>query len=186
MSPASNHPIPMGSDVHMRSLQTILKYIDNLSEGAGLVARWTIIPMVLSIFYESVARYLFNSPTMWAHPLSQMLWGFYIVVGGTYALRHGAHVSCDILYRRLAARKRAIMDLFTHLLFFVFVIAILLYAVPFAWESVMKLEHFGGHWKVPKWPIKLTIPVAVSVLLLQGIAEYTRNAYTAITGREIT
>jgi len=170
----------------MRSWQSILKSIDNLSEGAGLVARWAIIPMVLSIFYESVARYLFNSPTVWAHPLSQMLWGFYIVLGGTYALRHGAHVSCDILYRRLAARRRAIMNLFTHLLFFVFVIMILMYAVPFAWESVMNLERLTGHWKAPEWPIKLTIPIAVSLLLLQGMAEYTRNAYTAITGRATT
>jgi len=171
--------------LNMHNLGTGLKRIDAISEFAGMIARWAVPVMVAAIVTEVALRYILNSPTVWAHPLSQMLWAFYILLGGSYVLRLNAHVNMDLLYRRVSPRKRAIIDLFTHLLFFVFIIAILVHAVPFAWESLMRLEHYSGKWTPPKWPIKMLVPTAVLLLLLQGIAKYIRDLHMAFTGREL-
>ena len=169
----------------MRNLGIALKRIDAISEFAGMTARWAGLAMVAAMITEVSLRYIFNSPTVWAHPLCQILWSFYIVIGGSYVLRLNAHVGCDLFYRRFTPRKRAIIDLFTHLLFFIFIITILVHAVPFAWESLMRLEHYPGKWTPPKWPIKMMVPIGVSLLLLQGIAKYIRDLHIAFTGREL-
>lgn len=171
--------------MEMRNLRIILKRIDATSEFAGMTARWLTIVMMVALLVEAIGRYLFNAPTIWAHELCQILWGFFILLGGSYVLRHDAHVNMDLIYRRLPSRKRAIMDSFTYSLFFLFAIAILIYAVPYAWESIIKLERAPTLWSPPIWPLKMMVPIGVCLLLLQGTARYIRSLYIAITGREL-
>lgn len=166
-------------------LRAVLQRIDAISEFVGMAVRWLAIVIMLALLYEVVARYGFNAPTRWAHELSEILWGFYIMLGACYVLRHEAHVKLDLIYRRLSPRKQAIIDVITYLFFFIFCVAILWHAVPWAWASLMRLEHAFGHWRPPIWPLKVMVPIAVSLLLLQGMARYIRSLYVAITGREL-
>lgn len=151
-----------------------------------MTARWATLLMIFAMLYEAIGRYILNSPTIWAHEFSQMLWGFYILLGGAYVLRHDAHVNFDLVQRRVSARVRAILDSFTYLIFFVLCIAILYYAIPFAWESVLRLEHSRTQWSPPVWPIKVFVPIAIFLILLQGVAKYIRSLYMSITGRELS
>ena len=169
----------------MHNLRTITQRIDAISEFVGMTVRWLAVVMMLALLYEVVARYGFSTPTIWAHELCTLLWGFYIMLGGCYVLRHDAHVNLDLIYRRLSFRKQSIIDATTYSLFFVYGVAILWYAVPWAWESLMRLEHLPTRWAPPIWPLKMMVPIAVFLLLLQGMARYTRSLYAAITGREL-
>lgn len=166
-------------------LRAIVQRIDVVSEFLGMAARWAVLAMMFVMLYEAVGRYLFNAPTIWAHELSQLLWGFYMLLGGIYVLRHDAHVNFDLIHRKVSPRKRATLDSITYLIFFVFCVAVLWFAVPYAWESMMRLECSRTQWAPPIWPLKMLVPVAVSLLLLQGVAKYIRSLYTALSGREL-
>ena len=54
---------------------------------------------------------------------------------GAYVLKHGGHVNVDILYGRFSPRIRAIIDLFTWLLFFYFCGLLLVKGWEMAWDS---------------------------------------------------
>lgn len=166
-------------------MRRVLRYIDAISEFVGMTARWLTVVMMLILLYEVGARYVFNAPTIWVHEASGILWGCYITLGGCYVLRHEAHVKLDLIYGKFSRRKQATIDVITYLFFFVYCIVILWYAVPWAWASLMKLEHALGHWRPPIWPLKMVVPIAVSLLMLQGMARYIRSLYLAITGREL-
>lgn len=169
----------------MPSLGIALKRIDAISEFVGMIARWIGGGMIAAMMTEVILRYIFDSPTIWVHPLCQILWGFYILLGGCYLLRLRTHVRCDFLYAKLSPRKRAIVDVCTHLLFFIWVILVLVYAVPYAWESLMILECYTGKWTPPKWPTKMVVLIGMSLVLLQGIANYIRDLHLAFTGKEL-
>jgi len=47
------------------------------------------------------------------------------------------------------------------------------------------LEHRGLDAIVVSSPNFLLAPVGISLLLLQGLSKFVRNAYTAVTGREL-
>ena len=87
--------------------------------------------------------------------------------------------------RKLTLRKQAIMDSVTYLLFFVYIIVILVYSIPWSWQSIKILEVSREVWPAPIWLVKAIIPVSVFLLLLQGISRYIRSVYAAITGKEL-
>lgn len=167
------------------ALRNITKRIDAISEFTGMTARWLAVAMIAVMVFEVITRYGFNHPNIWVHQTTTMLWGFYIVLGGCYVLRHNAHVNLDLIYRRLTFRKQAIMDSIIYSLFFVYLIVILSYSIPWAWQSIKILEVSREVWPAPVWLVKGIIPIAVFLLLLQGISRYIRSVYTAITEKEL-
>ena len=167
-------------------LNRVICVIDNTNDCVGMVARWIAIVMLAVILIEVGGRYIFGLPPVWGYELSQMLWGTYILFGGIYALRCGAHVSFDQFWKMVSPRKRAILDSVTQLLFFSFCIAIVYRGVPYALESLLANEHATTVWAPPLWPIKMLISIAVFLLMVQGGALYIRNFYTAITGKKLT
>ena len=168
-----------------RVLSDFVKRMDATSESMGLTVRWLVLIMMMVMVYEAIARRLFNSPTIWAHEFDTMLFGAYFLLGGAYVLRHEAHVNLDIFYRKLSPRAKARMDVGTYTLMFIYCYVLLLYAVPYAWDSVSRFEHGTTIWGPPLWPLKLIIPISVILLMLQGLGRYIRSFYMATTGRQL-
>ena len=124
---------------------------------------------------EVVLRYFFNSPTVWANELAQMLFGAYAILAGGYILRSGGHVNVDILYSRLPRKTRAAQDVVTSSLFFLFCGMLLIYGGSLAWDSLSRFEHSQSAWNPPLYPAKLMIPLAALLLILQGLAKLIQD-----------
>jgi len=164
-------------------MKILLKTIDAISEWMGRVVCFFIIAIVFILVYETVARYAFNAPTTWAHHIS---WNFtvpFFLLGGAYALRNKAHVNMDVVYNRFPLRMRAIIDLVTAILFFLFCGVLFWMGVEWSWDSVIGTETSGPPLYYPVYPIKLIVPIAALLLLLQGSAKFIRDLMTAIAGR---
>jgi len=169
----------------MERVKLFITFIDNLNNWVGKILSLLIYPIVLVLVYEVVMRYVFVRPTTWAHETSCFLYGAHFMLGGAYALRWGAFVNVEVLYNRFPPRKRAIVDLFTWILFYIFCGVLLWKSVPWAWASVRVLEYSQSCWGPPIWPIKLTIPVGAALMLLQGLTKTIKDFYTVVTGREL-
>jgi len=169
----------------VQKLSFFLHVIDNISDWSGKLVSFLIVFMIGLISYEVVLRYIFNAPTIWSHETSLFLYGAYAILAGAYTLRHRWHVNMDIVYARLSQRQRAIVDLLTSALFFVFCIVLLWHGGQFALRSLQLLETTTTPWDPPLYPLKLTIPVAAFLLLLQGLAKFIRDLIIAITGKEL-
>lgn len=167
-------------------LSTILHAVDTMSEYVGMVARWVIFIIFVISVAATGSRYLFGLPPVWGYELQKMLWACVVLFGGLYALRFDAHVRFDVFYRKLSSRRRAILNSITFLFFFIFIIAIIFHAVPYAWQSILRNEHLLSMWGAPIWPLKTLVPIVMLLFLVQGSAIYVRNLYTAITGKELT
>ena len=63
-------------------MKTMLRYIDNVSEWAGKLVAWLILPLVLFTVMEVVLRYVFNSPTVWAWDVNIQLMLVFLALGG--------------------------------------------------------------------------------------------------------
>ena len=56
-------------------MQKWIRTIDTISVRFGVLLSWLTVPLMLSMVYEVVARYLFTAPTVWAYDISRMLYG---------------------------------------------------------------------------------------------------------------
>jgi len=169
----------------VRFLTGFIRFVDKMNDRMGKIVGFFVYPIMLILVYEVVMRYLFNSPTIWAHETSCMFYGAHFVLGGAYALRHDAFVNVEVLYMRFSKRTKAIIDLFTWTLFYLYVGALLWKSIPWAWESLSVLEYSESPWGPPIWPVKLTIPVGAFLMLLQGMTKTIRDTFIAFTGDEI-
>jgi len=168
-----------------QKVSSALRFIDTISDWSGKIVSFIIVFMITFMGYEVVLRYIFNAPTLWVFETVQFLFGAFCILGGAYALRHRAHVNMEVVYVRFPLRMRAIVDLITSTLFFFFIVVLLWGGWEFAWRSVQTLETTFTPWNPPLYPLKLTIPIAASLILLQGLAKFVRDLIVAITRREM-
>jgi len=161
-------------------MKTMLRYIDNVSEWAGKLVAWLILPLVLFTVMEVVLRYVFNSPTVWAWDVNIQLMLVFIALGGAYALLYGTHVSVDILVSKLSQKRKALVDAITGPIFLT-AISLMLWKVSlYSLNSVLIMEHYTSTWFPPIYPAKVLMTIGVLLLLLQGIAKWIRDLMTVM------
>jgi len=161
----------------------LLKSIDTINEWFGKAVSFLIFPIVAILVYITLIRYVFSGSTLWSDQVSLFLTGPYFILGGAYTLLHHGHVNMDVVYNRFSRRARAIFDLFTAMLFFLFCGLFFWMAVGYSWDSFAILETTGSPLYFPLYPIKLIIPVAPFLLFLQGVPKFIRNLNIAIKGK---
>jgi TRAP-type mannitol/chloroaromatic compound transport system permease small subunit len=161
------------------------RVIDWINEQGGTLISFLILILVVVVLYEICARYLFNRPTIWAQEISQMIYGAYVILLGGYVLRRGGHVNVEILYGKFSPRTRAIIDLFTWLLFFFFCGLLLIKGWEMAWDSFKVRETEPTSFAPPVYPIKMMIPLGALLILLQGLARFLRSLALAISGKDM-
>jgi len=171
----------------MDGLKKFIKVIDLVSEWSGRISCWIIVPLVMGTVYDVLMRYFFQAPTKWAYELTWMEYGALFMLGGAYGLRHHIHVRVDVIYNRYSERAQAIFDSLMYLIiFFPLYTLLIIYGTKYAAYSWKIWEHsYLSYWQPPVYPIKTVIPVAFLLFMLQGIAEFIRNATFAIKGKTL-
>ncbi len=165
----------------MQNLRFLLRIIDGISEWTGKVTSFTITLLIVAIVWDVVLRYVFNSRPLWGIGAYGKLSAAFIILGAAYTLLAKAHINVDILYRRFPIRIRAITDLVTSALLFLFCLALLWQAV----ERSLGISFSFGLFLPPYWPMGLIASIGVTLFLLQGLAKFVRDLIIAITGKEI-
>jgi len=157
-------------------------WIDNLSFYTGeFVSYWAVIA-VFVYYYEVVARYVFNSPTNWAHEGMYLMFGMQYLIMGAYAMLCESHVRVDIFYAPLSPRRKAIADILTSVFFFIFAGVLLVTGWIFAADATRVNEVSFTEWQLAYWPFKWAIVVGAILLILQGIAKLGQDFRTLATG----
>ncbi|PWE31181.1 small integral membrane transport protein [Maritimibacter sp. 55A14] len=111
-------------------------WIDRLSLFCGeFVSYWAVIA-VFVYYYEVIARYVFNSPTNWAHEAMYLMFGMQYLIAGSYAMLTETHVRVDIFYAPMRRKNKAIVDLATSVFFFIFAGTLLVTSWIFAMDAI--------------------------------------------------
>ena len=149
--------------------------IDTLNGWIGeFVCYWSIIA-VFVYYYEVLARYIFNSPTNWAHEGMFLMFGMQYVISGGFASREDAHVRVDVLYLYLPTRGKAVVDIITSIFFFLFTGALLWTGWIFMVDAITVWEVSFTEWAIQYWPVKSTLAVGALLIVLQGIAKLVKD-----------
>jgi TRAP-type mannitol/chloroaromatic compound transport system permease small subunit len=169
------------------ALVAIVGAIDGLSLWSGRVFCWLIVPLVVGLTYEVLARYVFHAPTIWAYDVAYMLYGSHFMLGAAYTLYKGGHIRTDIFYQNWSVRTRGAVDAILYLFLFFPGVAL------FFWMGLQEALHAwdirevsdASPWRPIIYPFKAVIPTALALLFIQGVSEFLKSAYAALEGREL-
>jgi len=158
--------------------------IDKINGYAGeFVCFWSIIA-VFVYYYEVLARYMFNSPTNWAHESMFLMFGMQYVLAAGFTNRDDAHVRVDVIYRFFPEKLKGLTDVFTSIFFFIFAFALLWTGWVFAADSVAVWEVSFTEWAIQYWPVKIALPLGAVLLTLDGLTKLIKDIYV-LAGKKV-
>ena len=156
-------------------LSKLLGIIDKVNEWVGRIVSFGLIVMMGIMVFEVVRRYVFDNPTTWAWQVNGLLFSAVLVLGGGYVLLHNGHVRLDIIRERMSERGKLIADIATFPVFLMFLSVVVWQGWRMAYSSLVMRQHMMGFFQAPIYPTKIAFFIAAVLLLLQGIAIFTRN-----------
>jgi len=165
-------------------MNPFLYFVDSLSTWMGKAFGWTILMLTFATCYEVFVRYVLNAPTVWAFDMSVQMYGALFMMAGAYTLSRNAHVRGDVLHRLLPLRVQAGIDLALYILFLLpGTFALIYYGYDFARDSWFYKEvSWNSPARIQIYFFKTLIPIAGTLVLLQGIAEAVRCVMCLRTG----
>lgn len=156
----------------MKLCLNISRAIDALNERVGRATHWLILAAILFSAGNAVARYGFN---LSSNAFLDIQWYLYSIVflgAAGYTLKHNQHVRIDLVSGVLSPRTRAWIDIFGGVFMLLPVCLIIFW---YGWTAFLEAYRIqessldaGG---LPRWPIKIVVPIAFLLLILQGVSE---------------
>ncbi|WP_161569060.1 TRAP transporter small permease subunit [Thermus thermamylovorans] len=140
--------------------------------------------LVLTLTYEVIARYLLQSPTIWAYDTSYMLTSLFVILTVAHLLQRGEHVRVDVLSHYLPPRLAAGLEALLYLLLFFPFLYILLSVMPEHVAQSWRIgeRHTAGVWLPPIYPFKTWIMVGMFLLGLQALVQFLRALGVVLKG----
>lgn len=161
----------------MSILLGIAKAIDQCSKLVGSLAGIGLVLMVLVGLFNVLSRFVdkYLGTSLSSNSLLELQWylfSFVFLLAGAYVLSQDEHVRVDLLYGKLSQKKKAMINLLGTIFFLIpFCVIILWVAIPWFILSFNTAEMSSDPGGLIRWPVKLLLPVAIGLLLLQAIAE---------------
>jgi TRAP-type mannitol/chloroaromatic compound transport system permease small subunit len=169
----------------VRLIEQYLRFTDWLNQKFAWIVAFMIVPMLFIMIWEIVMRYFFNSPSLWAYEISLFVYGAYIVLGGAYTHLAGGHVNVDIIWGQLPPRGRAMLDILTSGLAFLFLGVLFWVSLQITINSWQIGETTMSHWKPIYYPLRTTLPVGCFLFLMQLLAKLIRDILVVIKGEDV-
>jgi TRAP-type mannitol/chloroaromatic compound transport system permease small subunit len=167
-------------------LRELARRIDRFQDALGRALSWLMLAMVLTVFFDVVSRYALSRSYVFTQELEWYIFAVAYLMAGGYVMLWDEHVRVDIMYSRLAPRKKAWVDLILLFVFFFPSALLVIYTTwPFfrnAWTVYEGSPDPGG---IPaRWALKGVIIVAFVLMAIQGVSEAIKRLYWAMGWEE--
>lgn len=161
----------------MSSLLRFSRFIDLANERIGKASAWLILVAVVICTGNALVRYTVNlSSNGWLEIQWYLNSAMFLLVAA-YALKRNDHVRIDVIAGKLSARTQAWIDIVGSLFALLPVVLIIIwYSWPTLVSSWTINEYSSDPGGLIRWPVRLLIPVAFSLLALQGVSEIIKRA----------
>ncbi|WP_320675789.1 TRAP transporter small permease subunit [Prochlorococcus sp. MIT 1300] len=165
--------------------------IDNINKAAAKVAQLAVLLMLSLGLWNVVGRYLGVAigNNLSSNGLIEGQWYFFdliFLLGMGWTLQRQGHVRVDVLQSYWGGRQRERNELFgTLFLLLPFAIAVMALSIEPALLSIAINEASPDPNGLPRYLVKVFIPLGFFLLVLQGIAEAIRS-YTKVQGQSKT
>lgn len=166
--------------------RTLSAGIDRLNQLLGKIASILILLSCIVSATNALLRYGLDISNNWPLELQWYLFSAAVMLGTSYTLKRNEHVRVDLIYSQLSDRGRIYIDLFGFVLF------LMPACILFAWLSWTTLfypswlisEHSLNAGGLPRYPIKLIVPLGFFMLSLQGLSEIIKRV-GALKGKDV-
>jgi TRAP-type mannitol/chloroaromatic compound transport system permease small subunit len=187
----------------MQALLSLSTAIDRINRVLGIAANWMVLIAALVCALDAILRYGVNGILLLSNSSNSIQWLFdlyrnnsntlrdlqlvlfagMVMLGASWTFKVNEHVRVDLFYNSVSDRTRVWIDLIGTILFLMpFCILMIYFSWPWfmdSWTGNELSQNAGG---MPRWPLKLFVPLGFALLLLQGVSELIKCLATFTVG----
>jgi TRAP-type mannitol/chloroaromatic compound transport system permease small subunit len=167
---------PVFWSLSVKLLLRLSRLIDWINERVGRVVMWLVLFAVLISAGNAIVRKVFNTSSNAMLEIQWYLFAALFMLAAGYTFLRNEHVRIDLVNARLSPRAQNVVDVFG-ILFFLLPMACLI--LWLSWPIVMlslssgeMSQNAGG---LIRWPVKMTLPVGLALLVLQAVSELIKR-----------
>ncbi len=191
----------------MERLLGLSRAIDGLSQRTGIIANWFVLLAALVCAFDALLRYSLST-IIWIdkwlsasggnltwlldfyrnnsnslRDLQLVLFTGMVMLGASWTLKVNEHVRVDLVYGSVSDRRRIWIDLSGAILFLMPMCIVLMYfSWPWFLESWTGNELSQNAGGLPRWPVKIFMPLGFALIMLQGFSEIIKCVAALTTG----
>lgn len=132
----------------------------------NLIAAFSILTLMLLAVAQIFGRFLFNIPVPGFIDITEQSMAIFAFAGVAYCQRVGGHIRMEIVLGRLSGRTLYICEMIG-VIIIAFTVALLVWGSWFHFDRSWSMGDSTMDIRLPTWPSKLVIPVALSLLFLR-------------------
>jgi TRAP-type C4-dicarboxylate transport system permease small subunit len=156
------------------------RFVATLAHGLCAVGVVCVVMMMLLTTADVIARYVFNSPTMWADEMASYLLIAIVFLGLAQNLRTDGHIRIDVVTSHVTPRVRLVLEVFA------FAVGILFSAILIA-GTWTRFENFwmrhtlsDSPLMTPLWIAMVPVVVGAIVLGLAAICGFISSLHALL------
>jgi len=153
------------------------KGFDRFADIIGYITAFTMVLMILNVFYDVIMRYFFRAGSIAMQEMEWHLFSVIILLGVAYTLKEDGHVRVDLIYDRLNDKKKAMINMIG-VITFILPIALLIGvgSIDYVLEAYTSGEQSGDPGGLTnRWIVKSLIPLSFFLLIITSIGFFIRN-----------
>jgi TRAP-type mannitol/chloroaromatic compound transport system permease small subunit len=160
----------------LRKLLRFSRGVDALNTYIGRWVAWALLAAILVSAVNATVRKVFNTSSNAWLEIQWILFGAVFLLCSAWALIANEHIRIDIVNNMLPRQVRNWIDVIGHVFFLLPVTIVLVWlGWPFFWRSLMQNEQSTNAGGLPVYPSKFLIPLAFTLLLVQGLSELIKR-----------
>ncbi|MEA1969187.1 MAG: TRAP transporter small permease [Thermodesulfobacteriota bacterium] len=156
-------------------VKKFINFAEKINKTVGKASCYLIFVFMGFMVFEVIARYFFESPTIWVHELCGQLFAAYIALTGGWVLYDKGHVAVDIIYQYFPDKGKYVADVIVSLTALFFFVILFWQGYKFAWHAFVTNQHSHTLFGPPMWPVKMMLPAGALLFLLQILADLARS-----------
>lgn len=159
----------------MQFIENLIHFIEKLNKRIGRLSCNLIFVFMFLMVYEVIARYFFESPTIWVHEICGYVFAAYIALTGGWVLLEKGHVAVDIIYQYFPEKTKQVADILVSVVALFMFIVLFWQGYKFAWHAFSTGQHSHTLFGPPLWPVKSMLPAGALLFILQILADLGRG-----------
>lgn len=161
------------------AIKTYVRVVDAFNRRVGRIVMYGIFLLMGILLYSSISKSLFL-PAHWTLEMAQFVMAAYYLLGGAFSLQLDTHVRMDLLYGRWSPKTKAVVDVVTVLMLFVYLFFLLYGGVSSTTYALKFSETSYSAWSPYMAPIKIIMVIGIFMTFLQATSILIKDVAVAI------
>ncbi len=164
-------------------VKSLLNGLGSVSNVGVVLAEIALVVLLILVFHEVVARYVFNHPTLYSVEISEYLLIFIAFMASGWVMKNNGHVRMSSVINLMPPRLKQVADVLTSIIVLCFCAILVWQGIKSSMMAFKGGYHSSSLLNVPLWIPYAIIPVGSLILALQMIVRIG-NTITGLVTKE--